>query len=132
MKPGTTRSAAGRLLIGAALLGSLAAGCEVGVAEYPEGYYYDDYPPDAYIATTVPFYYDGYPTYWWNGHWYYRVGGRWAFYQHEPRALYDQRIHAPPVRHNYEPAFHGGPSHFAAHGGGFHGGGAHGGGGGRR
>lgn len=104
----TRRFATRRLLCGAAMLGAFVAtaACEVGVAEYPDEYY-DGYPPDAYIATTAPIYYDGYPSYWWNGHWYYRTGGRWRFYRHEPTILYERRVHAPPpIRRNYEPAFH--------------------------
>jgi hypothetical protein len=131
MNGAMARSAARRLMAGVAFVGSLAVttSCEVGVAEYPDDYYYDYYPPDAYIATTAPIYYDGYPTYWWHGHWYYRAGGRWAHYGHEPPVLYTRRIHAPPpIRRNYEPAFHGrvyggfhggarGVSHGGAHGG---------------
>jgi hypothetical protein len=116
-----------RLAVAATVAASFGVltGCDVGVgADYPSGYYggyYDDYPPDAYIATTAPVYYDGYPTYWYHGRWFYRNGGGWAHYDHEPRALYGRRIAAPPVRRNYEPAFHGGArggAHFGGHAGG--------------
>ncbi len=116
-----------RLVVAATLVASsgLLTGCEVGVgADYPAGYYGDDYPPDAYIATTSPVYYDGYPSYWYHGRWFYRNGGGWAHYDHEPRGLYDRRVAAPPVRRNYEPAFRGrvsGGAHFGGHVGGGHG-----------
>jgi hypothetical protein len=45
------------LVVGALLVG----GCTMGVG-YSNGYD-GDYPPDAYVATTVPYYYNGYPTY---------------------------------------------------------------------
>jgi hypothetical protein len=84
--------------LGAALLGTDA--CEVGV-----GYngYDGDYPPDAYIATTEPFYFDGRATYWYGGHWYYRDGGGWRHYDREPPALYQRRVQAAPARRNFEP-----------------------------
>ncbi len=105
-------------LVASALFG---AGCSVGVvgdADYPDGYY-GDYPPDAYIATADPFYFEGHATYWYGGRWYYRDGNRWAHYDHEPAALYQHRLQAPPARRSYEP-YRG---HAPARGGGFHGGG---------
>jgi hypothetical protein len=66
---------------------------------------YGDYPPDAYIATTEPFYYNGYPSYWYGGRWYFRGGdGRWGHYNHEPSGLYSRRMQSAPARHVYEPA----------------------------
>lgn len=117
-----------------ALAASLCAvtGCEVGVGSaYPADYY--DYPPDWYIATTSPVYFGGYPAYWYHGRWFYRDGGRWRYYAREPRALYQYRVHAPPVRRNYEPAFRrsAGPS-VRGHVGVRFGGRSGGGGGGRR
>jgi hypothetical protein len=77
-------------------------GCGVGVeADYPAGYYYDDYPPDAYIATTAPVYYGGRASYWYGGRWYYRDGGRWGHYDREPRELYERRGQ-PMERRTYE------------------------------
>lgn len=43
----------------------------------------------------------GRPVYFYQDHWYYRDGGRWAYYQHEPPALYRQRRYvaaAPAAR----------------------------------
>jgi hypothetical protein len=80
------------------------AGCEMGVG-YSGGYggEYYDYPPDAYIATTEPIYFDGRANYWYGGQWYYRgAGGRWSHYDHEPPALYQRRMQGGPVRHNFE------------------------------
>jgi hypothetical protein len=86
--------------LGATVPITAACGVEVG-AGYPAGYY-GDYPPDAYIATTEPFYFDGYPTYWYGGRWYYQNGGRWNHYEREPPALYQHRMQAAPARRNYE------------------------------
>jgi hypothetical protein len=78
-----------------------ATGCGVEVgAEYP-GTYAGDYPPDGYIATTEPVYFDGHPAYWWGNRWYYRDGGGWRHYDREPPALAERRMHAPPVRRTY-------------------------------
>lgn len=57
------------------------------------------YPPDTYIATSTPIYYQGYPTYYWGGHWYWRDAGRWRYYRSEPTYLYNYRsrtVVAPP------------------------------------
>jgi hypothetical protein len=89
------------IALGAVVTAAAGCGVEVGTAT-PAGYYYDDYPPDAYIATTVPFYYEGHASYWYGGRWYYRDGGRWSHYDHEPRGLYDHRMQGPPSRHVYE------------------------------
>jgi hypothetical protein len=88
-------------LVGATLMAAM--GCDVGVgADYP-GAYYDGYPPDAYIATTEPVYFEGHASYWYGGRWYYRDGGRWGHYDREPPALYQRRSAAPPMRRSYEP-----------------------------
>ncbi|HVZ70894.1 MAG TPA: hypothetical protein VHJ20_00850 [Polyangia bacterium] len=89
-----------RLGVLAALGGALSMPVACGVAIGPA--YDEDYPPDAYIATTEPYYYDGRPTYWYGGHWYYRDGGHWAHYDREPAGLYQRRIAGPPVRQHYE------------------------------
>ena len=44
-------------------------------------------PPAAFIATTLPEYFDGRPVYWWDGFWFYRDGRRWNFYRDEPQPL---------------------------------------------
>ncbi len=113
-----------------------SAACDVGVAaggyppgEYPPGYY-DDYPPDEFIATTEPVYFDGHASYWYGDRWYYRDGGRWNHYDHEPPALYSRRNAAPIVRRTYEP-YRGhavARPRMSGGGGGYRGGGAHGGG----
>ena len=79
-----------------------------GRGRYPAGYY-DDYPPDAYIATTEPVYFEGRAAYWYGGRWYYRDGGRWGHYDREPPALYQRRMQAPPVRRTYEEPWRGRP-----------------------
>jgi hypothetical protein len=86
------------LLLGATLAIQGACGFETGA-----GYGYDSqYPPDAYIATTEPIYYEGRPTYYYGGRWYYRDGARWAHYNREPANLYQRRTQAPPARRSYE------------------------------
>jgi hypothetical protein len=82
------------------LVATAGCGLEVGVV-YP-GMGYGDYPPDEYIATTEPMYFDGRATYWYGGRWYYRDGGRWNHYDREPRGLYQRRMEGPPVRRTYE------------------------------
>jgi hypothetical protein len=64
---------------------------------------YDDYPPDAYIATTAPVYFEGRPMYWYGNRWSYREGGHWNHYDREPAGLYQRRMQGPPVRRAYEP-----------------------------
>ncbi len=111
---------------GAALV---LAGCELQAGpDYPGGDYLD-YPPDAYIATTEPWYFDGQACYWYGGMWYYRSGGGWGHYNHEPAALRARRQQGGgQARHSYESS--GG--HFAGRGGGGRGGGGGRSGGGRR
>lgn len=103
--------------------GILIAGCGVEVGpEYPVGYY--DYPPDGYIATTEPVYFEGRPAYWYGNRWYYRDGGRWSYYHSEPRELYGRRVPAAPPQRVYEaprvratPRVGGGGGGRAGHGG---------------
>lgn len=91
----------------------VCTGCEVEAepgpgypAAYPAGYY-DEYPPDAYIATTEPVYFEGNAAYWYGNHWYYRSGGRWNHYDHEPAGLYQRRMQGGGLgRRQYES--HGG------------------------
>jgi hypothetical protein len=88
-------------ILGATLVAAAACVARVGPA-YSVGYY--DYPPDAYIATTEPVYFEGHATYWYGGRWYYRDGGRWGRYDREPPVLYQRRVQAPPMRRTYEPS----------------------------
>jgi hypothetical protein len=78
-------------------------------AVYPARVYEEDYPPDVYVATTEPVYFEGHASYWYGGRWYYRDGGRWGHYDREPRVLYDRRREAPPGRRTYE-RFEGRPA----------------------
>jgi len=105
-------------ILGATLLCAAAtamSGCEVSA--YPDNTYDDGYPPDEYIATTTPVYYEGHAAYWYGNRWYYRDGGgRWAHYDHEPAGLAARRGQfTAGARVNY-----GRPS---SRGGGYHGGG---------
>jgi len=50
-------------------------------------------PPQAYIATTQPEYFEGRPVYWYNNNWYYRDHGRWSYYRSEPGYLRERRGH---------------------------------------
>ncbi len=112
-------------------MGLFVVGCEgdVGVdADYPVAYS-DDYPPSWYLATAQPYYYGGYPSYWWHDHWYYRgAGGRWGYYRVEPRGLYGYRAGGLAGHRYYERGGYHGGYRGGYHGGGYHGGGGHGGG----
>jgi hypothetical protein len=95
------------LVLGTAVTVTATAGCGVEVGS---GYATDgDYPPDAYIATAEPYYFDGRPSYWYGGHWYYRDRGHWSHYDREPSALYQRRMQAAPARRNYEVGRRGPP-----------------------
>ncbi len=98
------RTTAGALAVGAALACTAACGGFEVTGEYPAGYSDDGYPPDAYIATTEPVYFEGHAAYWYGGFWYYRDGGRWSHYGREPPGLYQRRMQAAPARRNYEPS----------------------------
>ncbi len=110
-------------------LAATSAGCTMGVtgADYPPGDYppgdypvgaYDNYPPDAFIATAEPIYFDGHASYWYGNRWYYRDGGGWNHYDHEPAGLYQRRAAAPVMRRNYEPARGHAAGHVRSRGGG--------------
>ncbi len=95
------RATTGASLVAAAVF---TAGCGVEMgATYP-GIAIDAYPPDGYIATTEPIYYEGRANYWYGGSWYYRDGDHWGHYDREPPALQQRRMQAAPVRRSYEPA----------------------------
>src|ERR1700691_2610576 len=70
------------------------SGCaeEVAVAPPPQpAVAVGIYPPDAYIATAAPVYYNGVPSYYYGGRWYYRNAGAWAYYGAEPAYLASRR-----------------------------------------
>jgi hypothetical protein len=77
--------------------------------------YDDGYPPAGYIATATPVYYQGYPSYYYGGRWYWREGSAWRIYRDEPVYLrdYRTRVTVPIPRqsygrgHYYGPTFHG-------------------------
>ena len=79
------------------------AGCGVEMGASFPGVAVDTYPPDGYIATTEPVYYEGRATYWYGGNWYYRNGNSWNHYDREPPALQQRRMQAAPVRCSYAP-----------------------------
>jgi hypothetical protein len=90
--------------------------CEVeGGPVYPAGYY-DDYPPDSFIATTEPFYFEGHAAYWYGNRWYYRDGNHWGHYDREPAGLAQRRMQGGPRRRTYEARPAGG--HYGGRGGG--------------
>jgi hypothetical protein len=89
----------------AAALGSM--GCTVEARPAEPVAYADDDSVD-YVATgpvidvnTYPYeVYGGRNVYYVGDRWYYRDGGRWAYYRHEPRFLYGRRQgRRGPVRH---------------------------------
>jgi hypothetical protein len=111
---GILRRTAWALALGAIFVAT--AGCEPGIGFY--GGYDGDYPPDAYVGTTEPIYFDGRANYWYGGRWNYREGGRWNRYDREPGALYQRRMQGPAVRRNFERSAGGSPGRFSGHGGG--------------
>jgi hypothetical protein len=60
-------------------------------------------PPDAYVASATPEYYEGRPVYFYHNYWYYRDHGRWSYYRHEPQYLYGRRAYwgHPEYRRGY-------------------------------
>ena len=66
------------------------------------------YPPDGYVATATPIYFEGHAAYWYGDRWYWRDGGRWHGYREEPTYLRDARVRSPPVRQYYGRAHGGG------------------------
>jgi hypothetical protein len=71
-----------------------APGCYVGA--YGDPAYY---PSDGFVATEDPVYYDGRPTYYYGGLWYYRDGGGWSSYRTEPGYLRQYRTaHSADMR----------------------------------
>jgi hypothetical protein len=65
-------------------------------------------PPSAFVATARPVYHGGYHSYWYNGRWVYRHGGRWYAWRSEPAYLHTYRTRAVPVRHVYTRAYYHG------------------------
>jgi len=111
------RAAACAVALGATVACISGCGGVEVTGEYPVGYY-DGYPPDAYIATTDPIYFEGHAAYWYGGFWYYRDGGgRWGHYDHEPAGLYARRMQGGVGRHNYEPSRGRATGHSGARGG---------------
>ena len=51
----------------------------------------EGYPPETYIATSEPAYFEGRPVYYYGGYWYYRDGHAWRHYASEPYYLRDYR-----------------------------------------
>ena len=109
------------VILGGSLLTTSACELDAG-ADYPSAGGYVGYPPDAYIATTEPWYLDGQACYWYGGFWYYRHGGRWGRYDHEPAALRARRLQGGQARHGYEPYGGRGGSRGGGRGGGRSGG----------
>jgi hypothetical protein len=92
-----------RTLCAALAAATLAAMPACTMTAYPENYADDGgYPPDDFVATTQPVYFEGHAAYWYGNHWYYRDGAHWRSYAHEPPALAQRRAqNGPPARQNY-------------------------------
>ena len=75
----------GVLLTGAITLGIFAtpAQAQVEITIFPSA---------AFRATARPTYYEGRAAYWYQGRWYYRDGGNWAYYREEPVFLRERRV----------------------------------------
>lgn len=115
--PNTIALRARRSLLTAFAVGSLllAAGCTAHVSPAPYGYTTvtgATVPVDIYSRPYV--YYDGRPTYWVDGRWYYTApGGGWNYYRQVPPALDRQRPYvqqAPPAYRQAPPAYRTYPS----------------------
>lgn len=102
----TTLAAIGTLVI--AVLGT--AGCYGQITAGPVYF-----PPDTFLATAPPVYYDGRANYLYGGQWYYRDGHRWNHYRSEPATLRQHRVARPPARARprpgARPAARPGPPH---------------------
>ena len=106
------------------------AHADVEAEDYGAGGYADnDYPPDEFIVSAEPQYYEGRPAYFYHNRWFYRDGARWGYYRSEPAALSRFRAQArvSGSTQRYSPWGHSSVSHGG--GGGSRGGGGHGGGG---
>jgi hypothetical protein len=93
------RAIASAFVLGASILGTTACAVEAGPA-YPG--YDGDYPPDSFIATSEPVYFEGHAAYWYGGRWFYRDGGRWNHYDREPAGLAQRRAQGAPGRYSYQ------------------------------
>jgi hypothetical protein len=77
----------------------LAGGCYGEVDEGGPAYY----PPDSFVVTGQPVYYEGHASYFYNGRWVYRDGGgRWNAYRSEPTYLAQRRAAVAAPRRTYE------------------------------
>jgi hypothetical protein len=112
---GFLRRIARALALGAIVVAT--PGCVPGIGVYGGGYD-GDYPPDSYIGTTEPIFFDGRANYWYGGRWNYREGGRWNRYDREPAALNQRRMQGLPARRNFERSGGGAPGRFSGHSGG--------------
>jgi hypothetical protein len=75
-----------------------ASGCSAEILAEPV-----EYPPQAFVATTAPVYYQGRPAYWYNERWYYRTGGGWGYYRVEPGYLNRRRTVYGAPAHEVRP-----------------------------
>ena len=83
---------------------AFASGCVARVEE-PVAYAEADYVPPS-VTTYPSTVYEGRTVYYYGDRWYYRDGGRWAYYRNEPPVLYRQRTYvqaAPPAPRVYAP-----------------------------
>jgi hypothetical protein len=92
-------------------LGVLCVAAITSCVAVPVGGEMDVYPPDAYIATATPMYFEGRAAYWYGGRWCYRDGGGWHAWREEPGHLREARVRAEPARQYYGRAHAGGYRH---------------------
>jgi len=76
------------------------------------------FPSPEIVATTPPVYYEGRAHYWYGGHWYYRDGRSWRYYNDEPVYLHDYRGQHGYDHYYYE-GHREGPHGYWNHGGGW-------------
>lgn len=92
------------------ILVAVLAGVSVGTVQSADAQVVVEVaPPDAYVASVTPEYYENRPVYFYNNYWYYRDHGRWLYYRHEPAYLHGRRAYwggrgggyHGPARHGY-------------------------------
>lgn len=85
-----------RLVVAGLLSTSLIAATSLAQIQVEIG------PPNDFIATTQPVYFEGHAAYWFRDRWMFRDGGAWRSYREEPAFLRERRgPRYEPVRQFY-------------------------------
>ena len=84
------------------ILAGLVLATGLGSTPARAGVEIEIFPPNFFIATARPVYYEGHAAYWYRNRWYYRDGRSWRYYHEEPHYLHDWRGHHEYERYHYE------------------------------